>query len=85
VALACVVLRSPARSTLERERMVLGWPKRCKLAHAFLWEYSYKKLKLDQLLGQLGVFLTWRSRGPAAAASLSPPRSGRRAPRRTLR
>jgi hypothetical protein len=28
------------------------------LAHAFLWEYSYKTLKLAQLLGQLGVFLT---------------------------
>ena len=27
-------------SMLKRERMVLGWPKRCKLAHAFLWEYS---------------------------------------------
>jgi hypothetical protein len=37
---------------------VLGWPKRRKLAHAFLWEYSYKRLKLAQLLGQLGVFLT---------------------------
>ena len=31
----------------------------CKLAHAFLWEHSYKKLKLAQLLGQLSVFLTW--------------------------
>jgi hypothetical protein len=38
---------------------VLVWPKRCKLAHAFLWEYSDKGLKLAQLLGQLGVFLTW--------------------------
>jgi hypothetical protein len=28
------------------------------LAHAFLWEYSYKRLKLAQLPGQLGVFLT---------------------------
>jgi hypothetical protein len=39
---------------------VLGWPRRCKLAHAFLWEYrySYTGLKLAQLLGQLGVFLT---------------------------
>ena len=37
---------------------VLSWPKRCKLAHAFLREYSYKRLKLAQLLGQLGVFLT---------------------------
>ena len=31
----------------------------CTLARAFLWEYSYKMLKLAQLLGQLGVFLTW--------------------------
>ena len=37
---------------------MLGWPKRCKLAHAFLWEYRCKRLKLAQLLGQLGVFLT---------------------------
>jgi hypothetical protein len=29
------------------------------LAHAFLLKYSYERLKLDQLLGQLGVFLTW--------------------------
>ena len=41
-----------------RARKVLGWPKRRKLAHAFLWEYSYKRLKLAQLLGQLGVLLT---------------------------
>ena len=39
-------------------RKLLGWPKRCKLAHEFLWEYSCKRLKLAQLLGQLGVFLT---------------------------
>jgi hypothetical protein len=41
-------------------RKVLGssrWPKRCKLAHAFLREYSYKGLKLAHLLGQLGLFL----------------------------
>ena len=37
---------------------MLGWPKLRKLAQAFLWEYSYKRLKLAQLLGQLGVFLT---------------------------
>jgi hypothetical protein len=24
---------------------VLGWPKRSKLAHAFQWEYSHKRLK----------------------------------------
>jgi hypothetical protein len=27
-------------------------------AHAFLWEYSDKTLKLAQFLGRLGVFLT---------------------------
>ena len=37
---------------------MLDWPKNCKLAHAFLWEYWCKRLKLAQLLGQLGVFLT---------------------------
>ena len=36
----------------------LGWPKRCKLAHAFLWKYSYKRLELAQLLGQHGSLLT---------------------------
>jgi hypothetical protein len=40
-------------------KKLLGWPKRYKLAHAFLWEYSCKRLKLAQLLGQLGVFLTF--------------------------
>ena len=40
---------------------MLGWPKRCKLAHPFLWEYSCKGLELAQLLGQLGVFLTLTS------------------------
>jgi hypothetical protein len=39
-------------------RTVLGWPKRCKLAQAVLWEYRSKRLKLAQFLGQLGVFLT---------------------------
>jgi hypothetical protein len=29
------------------------------LAHALLREYIYKRLKLAQLLGQLGIFLTW--------------------------
>jgi hypothetical protein len=41
-----------------RARKVSGRPKRCKLAHTFPWEYSYKRLKLAQLLGQLGFFLT---------------------------
>ena len=34
-------------------------PKICKLAHALLWEYSYKRLNLAQLLGQLGHRGTW--------------------------
>jgi hypothetical protein len=43
---------------LHRARKVLGWPTICKLAHAFLWEHSYQRLKLAQLLGQLGAPLT---------------------------
>ena len=39
-------------------RKVLGWSQRCKLAYVFLWEYSYKRLKLAPLLGQLVAFLT---------------------------
>jgi hypothetical protein len=50
---------------------VSGWPKRCKLAHAFLWAYSYKRLELAKLLGQLGVFLTL-SPSPTSASE-SPP------------
>jgi hypothetical protein len=52
---------------------VLGWPKRRKLAHAFLWEYSYTRLKLAQPLGQLGVVLTCvgARRRAAAAARMS--------------
>ena len=42
-----------------RARKALGLPERCNLAHTFLSECSYKRLKLAQLLGQLGVFLTW--------------------------
>jgi hypothetical protein len=57
-------------------RKVSGWPKRCKLAHAFLWEYSCERLELAQFLGQLGIFLT-RGDGREGA----PPRSlGREAP-----
>ena len=41
---------------------MLGWPKIYKLAHAFQWEYRYKRLKLAELLGQRGVFLTVAAR-----------------------
>ena len=39
-------------------RKMLGWPERCQLAHALLWEHSCKRLQLAQLLCQLGVFRT---------------------------
>jgi hypothetical protein len=39
-------------------RKLSGWPKICKLAHAFRWEYSYKRLKVAQLLDHFGIFLT---------------------------
>jgi hypothetical protein len=48
---------------------VLGWAKIYKLAHAFVWEYSYKRLKFAQLLGQLGIFLTCGA--PIAASSVT--------------
>jgi len=51
-------------TSLAGSRKVLGWPKRCKLAHAFLWQYGYKGPKLAQLLDPLGVFL---ARAPLAA------------------
>jgi hypothetical protein len=35
----------PSRSRPARARKGSGWPKRCKLAHAFLWGYNYKVLK----------------------------------------
>jgi hypothetical protein len=45
------------------------------LAHAFLWEYSYKRLKLAQLLGQLYFFLTCAvTHRPAAFRSQPTPR-----------
>jgi hypothetical protein len=50
-------------------REVLGWPRRFKLAHAFLRGYSDKKLKLAQLLGQLGVFLTLQSTATFVSAT----------------
>jgi hypothetical protein len=53
---AYLPLPSPAVSAIVRK--MLGWPTRRKLVHAFLWEHSYKRLKLAQLLGQLGFFLT---------------------------
>ena len=36
---------------------VLGWHRIYKLAYAFLWEYSYKRLQLAHFLDQLD--LTW--------------------------
>jgi hypothetical protein len=42
---------------------VLDWPKRCKLAHAFLWEHSYKKTEAGHTSGP-----TWRLSHLAALA-----------------
>jgi hypothetical protein len=59
-------------------RKVLGWPKRCKLVHAFMWEYGYKRLKFAQLLGQLGVFLTCDPASAEPGLCVGGPKSPRR-------
>jgi hypothetical protein len=64
-------------------REVLAWylAIRCELAHAFLWEHRFKRLKLAQLLGQLGVFLTLVPSGFAATEGAhTPGQDGRRTP-----
>ena len=43
---------------ISEKRKVLGWPRRCELAHAFRWECSYKRLKLAQHLARHGASLT---------------------------
>ena len=50
-----------------------GWPKRRTLAHAFLREYSDKRLKLAQHVDKLGIFLTWPHSQFLALCSLTPP------------
>jgi hypothetical protein len=50
--------RASCASRAYARKTVLGWCRRCKLARALKLEYAYKRLKLAQLLGQLGVFLT---------------------------
>ena len=54
--------RRPSEASCARK--VSGWPKRSTLARAFVWEYSYNMLKLGQILGQLGAFLTLMSSVP---------------------
>ena len=49
-------------------RRVSGCPKICKLAHAFLWECSDKRLELAQLLRQLVVFLTCSVTGSSSSS-----------------
>jgi hypothetical protein len=58
-------------------------PKKCKLARAILWEYSYKGLKLAQLLGQLVVFLTCVEREDGAAVRVARDQLGTEAAGRT--
>jgi hypothetical protein len=63
------------RPALEAARKVSGWPRRCKLAHTVRWERSYERLKLAQLLGQLGVFLALarRAASPSRGVALTCP------------
>ena len=58
VAFGCGLQSTSSSSLHLVARQMLGWPKRCKLAHAFLWAYSDQRLKMAQPLGQLGVLLT---------------------------
>ena len=60
-------------------RKASGWPKRHKLAHAFLWEYSYKRLKLAPISAP-----TWR-RSHLHAAGADPGDDQRQAARLDLR
>ena len=59
--------RRPLAVLAPEARKASDWPKRYQLAHVFLWVYSYKRLKLAQLLGQLGAFLTCRPRVPCSS------------------
>ena len=73
----CVSQFWPASSSLAGK--VLGWPKRCKLPHAFLRQYRCKRLKLAQLLGQLSHLMPFCP--PAAGAAPQPlPRPPRALP-----
>ena len=72
--------RRAAAREVSGERKLLGWPKICKLARASLWEHSDKRLKLAQLLGQLGGFLTLGSslsRASSIAAAPTPAAAAR--------
>ena len=40
---------SAATDAESAARKASGWPNRCELAHAFLWEHSEKRLQLAQL------------------------------------
>jgi hypothetical protein len=54
---AAKVARAAARRALKSKKGV-RLAQISKFAHALRWEYCYERLKLAQLLGQLGVFLT---------------------------
>jgi hypothetical protein len=45
-------------------RKLIGWPKLCKLAHAFRWEYSCKRLRLARLLANFASFSLTGPAGP---------------------
>ena len=59
----CAVPRGGVGLELARERCQVS-PKICKSAHALRRKHGYERLKLAQLLGRLGVFLTLASGAP---------------------
>ena len=48
-----------------------GWPERCARVRAFLRECSYKRLRLAQLLGRHGVFLTGATQNAPGRAAIA--------------
>jgi hypothetical protein len=69
-ACQCTFTEGGFFGALGEARKVSGCPKICKLAHAFMWEYSDEMIKLAQLLGQLGVFFAGGGRRAAPSAGL---------------
>jgi hypothetical protein len=54
LSILCIKFFAGSLNVRLRTRKALGWPNICKLTHACLREYRYKRLKLAQLLGQVG-------------------------------
>jgi hypothetical protein len=50
--------RGASSRCCSKKEKVFGCPRRCKVAHPFMWGCSYKGVKVAQLLDQLRIFLT---------------------------